>query len=120
MQSTAEVQVATGTTTVAGSIPSGVEKLSGMTAYAGRPAVSAADRVKKRSLLRARKRAAQDPFGLAWYRGRLVSSTQLGRATPNTNLNSLPVRGACHTPPSLSKRNNRPRHSVSNAERWWV
>ena len=103
------MQVATGTTTVAESIPLGVEKLSGMTAHAGRPAVSAASRVKKRSLLRARKRAAKDPFGLAWYRGRLVSSTQLGCITPNTNLHSLPLHDARHTPPFLSNHNNRPR-----------
>ena len=82
---TTEVQVAAGSATAAGFVLQGAKKPSGMTASA-RPAISAADRVKKRSLLRARKRAAKDPLGLTWYRGRLVSSRQLG----NVTLNSIP------------------------------
>ena len=59
-----EVQVAAGSATAAGCAPYGSEKPSGMTASASRPAVSAAVRVKKRSLLRARKRAAKDDLEL--------------------------------------------------------
>ena len=111
MQRTAEVQVAAGSATAAELRSSDVGKPSGETACASRPAVSAADRVKKRSLLRARKRAAGDPMGLAWYRGRLMNSTQLGRISLNSSISNMQV--ACPSLPPKSKNQHRPRVQVA-------
>ena len=108
---TTEVQVAAGSTTAVEFRSSGVGKPSGETARASRPAVSAADRVKKRSLLRARKRAAGDPMGLAWYRGRLMNSTQLGRVTLNSSTSNM--HAACHSLPPLNKNRHKPRIQVA-------
>ena len=110
-QRTAEVQVAAGSATAAELRSSEVGKPSGETACASRPVVSAADRVKKRSLLRARKRAAGDPMGLAWYRGRLMNSTQLGRVSLNSSVSNMQV--ACPSLPPKSKNQHRPRVQVA-------
>ena len=79
-----------------------------MTAHACRPAVTAVDRVEKRFLLRARRRAAKDPMGLAWY-----SSQQLGRILLNPTSNSVQVQAAYHSLSTQNKHSRKPRIQVA-------